>query len=137
MHTEGIQRFGYINSSSVLLQLVEGILPLFQHMGNTEQVMRTLGPLLEREQLQPEYKFKITNYMALANIQDGNFVDAKAKLAEGMEMREPFWIRKLEELNDHIEEYENPQTELLKVKKGRRPLFVELARGEKWVGARR
>ncbi|WP_019420741.1 WD40 repeat domain-containing protein [Paenibacillus sp. OSY-SE] len=135
MHTEGTKRFGCIYSSSVLLQLVEGSLLLFQPHGNTEQVMRTLGPLREREQLKPEHKFKITYYMALANIQDGNFVDAKAKLAEGMETKEPFWIRKLQELNDSIEEYENPQSVLLEGKKGKRPLFVELARGEQWVGA--
>lgn len=122
VHDEGAQRFEYERNWFILLNLIEGCLPLFQLHGDTKQVIEKLGPLLEREPLLTEQKFKIVYYMALANVQDGNDVDAKAKLADGLETKEPFWIAKIQELENRIH-------------RNREPLFVELARGTTWIGA--
>ncbi|WP_339157240.1 WD40 repeat domain-containing protein [Paenibacillus sp. FSL W8-0186] len=131
IYTRGCDTYGYDKTASLLLQLVEGSLAVFQQYVDPGKVMRTFGPLLESGRLKPEIIFKMTYYMALANVKDGNLVDAKAKLSSGLETKEPFWNSKWQELCCTVEELLDPGTGAMKANNS---LFEEIAHGQRWIG---
>lgn len=130
LYQHGNKQFGYSNDAYGLLHLMKGILQLVDPAGDQEVAIDKLSDLLVYDRLKPELTPKAQYYLALADYQDFNVIDAKRKLLAIPSSNSSFLQGQIHELLLNIQE-----RSCLDFKELRRKhqAFIEIGEYDAWI----
>ncbi|MEK4439089.1 WD40 repeat domain-containing protein [Paenibacillus sp. FSL K6-2862] len=117
-----------------LLDITEGMVLVFQEPCDSYAVIGKIGSWLDRGQLVTELRFKALYTVALANLREGNLLDAQAKLHEWPTYGSSYWDTKLKEMETSLGECSLLYTDAVQSPSRKRAALLELTRMDSWIG---
>ncbi|GGF88592.1 hypothetical protein GCM10010912_37270 [Paenibacillus albidus] len=103
LYEAGSERFGYAEDIYGCMEVITGIFALVQPDGDRREGLRKLGGILDRGHLPPNLTCRVQYYLAWADVQDYNLIDALCKLEGIGESGTPYEGRLVQELKRKIE----------------------------------
>lgn len=128
--------YEYESVARQLFEITEGIVMALQDPCDGYDVMQQIGSLLDREQekIQPEMYIRAIYYMTLANIKEGNLLDALAKLQGRLSTKSPYWDKKLTDMEAWLGEHSLLYADAMQFPSRKRAALLELTRMNSWIG---